>query len=63
MSKEFFSRYDTADFLKTEEDITAYLEAAAEEGKRDPAFMARVLDVVARARKRLGRPESTSLTG
>ena len=58
MSKEFFSRYDTADFLKTEEDIAALLEATAEEGKNDPAFMARLFDVVAAARKRIGRPES-----
>jgi DNA-binding phage protein len=36
MSKEFFSRYDTADDLKTEEDIAAFLEAAAEEGERPP---------------------------
>jgi hypothetical protein len=46
-----------ADDLKTEQDIAAFLEAAAEEGGNDPAFMARGLDVVARARKRLGRPE------
>jgi probable addiction module antidote protein len=49
MSKEVFSRYDSADYLKTDEDITAYLEAAAEEGD-DPAFLARALGVVARAR-------------
>ena len=58
MSKEFFSRYDAADGLKTEEDIAAFLEAAAKDGASDPAFMARVLDVVAVARKRRGRPES-----
>ncbi|MHB1304538.1 MAG: hypothetical protein ACYCZB_13835 [Acidiphilium sp.] len=37
--------------------IAAFLEAAAEEGESDPAFMARVLDIVARARKQLGRPK------
>ena len=58
MSKEFFSRYDAADGLKTEEDIAAFLETAAKDGASDPAFMARVLDVVAVARKRRGRPES-----
>jgi probable addiction module antidote protein len=50
MSKEVFSRYDSADYLKTEEDILAYLEAAAAEGGDDPAFLARALGVVARAR-------------
>ncbi|MDE1905901.1 MAG: hypothetical protein KGH75_05565, partial [Rhodospirillales bacterium] len=55
--KDVFSRYDAADGLKTEEDIAAFLEAAAKDGASAPAFMARVLDVVARARKRLGRPK------
>lgn len=40
MSQEVFSRYDSADYLKTEEDIAAYLEAAAELAGDDPAFMA-----------------------
>jgi probable addiction module antidote protein len=46
---EKFSRYDSADYLKTEEGIAAYLEAAAEAGD-DPAFLARALGVVARSR-------------
>jgi probable addiction module antidote protein len=50
VSQETFSRYDSADYLKTEEDCAAYLEAAADEGGNDPAFMARAHDVVARAR-------------
>lgn len=45
-----FSHYDTADYLKTDEDIAAYLEAVAEEGADDPAFLAHALGVVARAR-------------
>lgn len=27
-----FSRYDTTDYLKTEDDITAYLDAVMEDG-------------------------------
>ncbi|AIC12929.1 putative addiction module antidote protein [Xylella fastidiosa subsp. morus] len=51
MNNETFSRYDTADYLKTEEDIAAYMEAVMEEGGRDnPAFIARALGAVARAR-------------
>lgn len=46
--KETFSRYDTADYLKSEDDIIAYLEAAAEEN--DPALMTHALGVIARAR-------------
>ncbi len=46
---EKFSRYASAAYLKTEGDIAAYLEAAAEEGD-DPAVLARALGVVARSR-------------
>lgn len=49
MSKETFSRYDTADYLKSEEDIAAYMEAVMEEGGDDPAFVARALGIAARA--------------
>ena len=50
MAEEQFARYDSADYLKTEEDIAAYLEAVMEEGGNDPAYIARGLGVVARAR-------------
>lgn len=50
MSEETFSRYDTAEYLKTEEDIAAYLDAAMEDGGDDPALIARALGAVARAR-------------
>lgn len=43
-----FSRYDTADYLQSEEDIAAYLEAVMEEG--DPALIAAALGDIARAR-------------
>jgi len=48
MSKVKFSRYDTVDYLKNEDDITAYLEAAMEDG--DPALITAALGDVARAR-------------
>lgn len=50
MTEEQFARYDSADYLKTEENIAAYLEAVMEEGGDDPAYVARALGVVARAR-------------
>ncbi len=43
-----FSRYDTADYLKTEDDIAAYLDAVMEDG--EPALIAAALGDVARAR-------------
>jgi probable addiction module antidote protein len=45
---ERFSRYDTADYLETEEDIRLYLEACQEED--DPAFVTAALCDIARAR-------------
>lgn len=46
-----FSRFDTADYLKTEYDIAAYLEAVIEDG--DSALMAEAQQTVARARARI----------
>lgn len=43
-----FSRYDTADYLRDELDVQAYLEAALEDG--DPAMIALALGNIARAR-------------
>ncbi|WP_445375476.1 addiction module antidote protein [Photorhabdus tasmaniensis] len=43
-----FSRYDTADYLQTEENITAYLEAVVEDG--DPSLIEAALGDIARAR-------------
>lgn len=40
--------YDTAEFLKSEEDIAAYIEAVMEDG--DPALIRNAIGVVARAR-------------
>jgi probable addiction module antidote protein len=45
-----FARYDTADYLETEDDIAAYLEAVMEESGDNPAYIARALGAVARAR-------------
>lgn len=48
MSDVTFSRYDAADYLKSDEQIAAYLDAALEDG--DPAIIARALGAIARAR-------------
>jgi probable addiction module antidote protein len=45
---ETFSRYDAADYLKTAEDVSAYLEASAEEN--DPAQMSLALGAIGRSR-------------
>lgn len=48
-SGETFAPFDAADYLKTSEDIAAYLEAALEEAGDDPAFIAKVLGDIARS--------------
>ena len=47
---EKFTRYDTAEYLKTDSDMAAYLDACLEEAGDDPAFIAHALGVIARAR-------------
>ena len=46
---EKFTRYDTAEYLKTDADMAAYLDACLEEAGDDPAFIANALGVIARA--------------
>lgn len=48
--KEKFSRYDVADYLKSEEDMAAYLDACMEEAGDDAAYIAAALGDIARAR-------------
>ena len=51
------TRWDSAEYLKTEEDVQLYLEACLEEAGDDPAFIAHALDVINRSwRKCVGRP-------
>lgn len=60
--KETFSRYDTADYLKSEEDMVAYLQASMEEADDDPAFIAAALGDIARARGMAQLAKDTGLT-
>jgi hypothetical protein len=53
-ANETFSRYDTADYLETAADMTAYLAACAQED--DPALLVAALGDMARARKALNSP-------
>ena len=60
--RETFSRYDTADYLKTEEDIAHYMEAVMEEGGDDANLIAHALGDVARARNMSQLARDTGLT-
>ncbi|SIT67171.1 probable addiction module antidote protein [Ectothiorhodosinus mongolicus] len=44
------SRWDSAEYLKTDADIQEYLEAILEEGGDDPAYVVHALGVIARAK-------------
>jgi len=50
--QETFTRYDSADYLKSEKNIAAYLEAVMDEAGDDPATIVRTLSMVARAQAR-----------
>jgi probable addiction module antidote protein len=54
--------WDSAEYLKTEEDIQEYLKACMEEGGDDPAFITHALGVVARARNMAQLARDTGLT-
>jgi probable addiction module antidote protein len=62
MPKETFTRYDTADYLKDEERIQAYLDAVMEEGGDDPGLIAHALGNIARARNMSQLARDTGLT-
>ena len=50
MRKTKTTRYDVAEHLRTPEEMAAYLEACLEEAKGDPAFIAKALGDIARAK-------------
>ena len=60
--KETFSRYDTADYLKSEADMVAYLQACMEEAGDDPEFIAVALGNIARARGMMQLAKATGMT-
>ena len=61
-AKETFSRWDAADYRKSEEDLAAYLQACIEEAPDDPALIAAALGDVARARGMVQLAKETGLT-
>ena len=61
-AKEKFSRFDAADYFRSEEDMVAYLEASMEEAGDDPAFVAVALGNIARAYGMVRLAKDTGLT-
>lgn len=56
------TRWDSAEYLKTDEDIRLYLEACIEEAGDDPAFIVHALGVIARAKNMSQLARDTGLT-
>ena len=56
------SPYDSADYLRTEEERAAYLAACLDEAPNDAAFITHALGVVARSRNMSQLARDTGLT-
>ena len=50
MTKTATTRYDVGEYLRTPEEMAAYLEACLEEANGDAAFVAKALGNIARAK-------------
>lgn len=55
-------KWDSAEHLKTEEDVTAYWEACLEEAGDDPTFITAALGNIARARGMSQLARDTGIT-
>ena len=62
MTTATFRKWDSAEHLRTKEDIALYLDACMEDGGDDPAFIAHALGVVARARNMSQLARDTGMT-
>ncbi len=56
------TRWDSAEYLKTKEDMQLYLEACIEESGDDPSFIIHALGVIARAKNMSQLARDTGLT-
>src|ERR1700722_8715042 len=59
---EKFSHYDSADYLKSPAELAEYLAVSFEEGGDDPAYMAHVIGVAARAHGMMQLAKETGLS-
>jgi probable addiction module antidote protein len=50
MSKTKLRKWNSAEHLKTDEDMAAYLEACFAEAGDDPAFISKALGTIAKAK-------------
>lgn len=57
-----FSRWDAADYLKSDDDMAEYLQACLDEAPDDPALIAAALGDIAPARGMVQLAKETGLT-
>ena len=60
--KESFTRWDPADYMKSEDDMAAYIEACLAEAPDDPALLSAALGDIARAHGVADLAKRTGLT-
>jgi probable addiction module antidote protein len=60
--KESFTRWDPADYMKSEDDMAAYIEACLEEAPDDAALLSAALGDIARAHGMADLAKRTGLT-
>ncbi len=60
--KKGFKEYDVTDYLKSDQDMIAYLEACFEDGGDDASVIAAALGDIARAKGMSSIAEATGLT-
>jgi probable addiction module antidote protein len=60
--KEVFSRWDAADYLKSETDMAAYLAACLDEAPDDAALLAAAIGDIARARGMMQLAKDTGIS-
>ncbi len=56
------TKFDAADYLKSEKDMAGFLDACLQEAGDDPAFITAALGTIARARGIAQLAEKTSMT-
>jgi len=61
-TKETFSRWDAADYLRSEADMAAYLQACLDEAPGDAALLAEAIGDIARAKGMVQLARDTGLT-
>lgn len=55
-------RFDSAEYLQDEQDVAQYFQACIDEAGNDPAFIAKSLGVIARARGMTKLAKDTGLS-